>query len=254
MTPGCTTAIRAVPGSLACGTQAHAAAAAAPHAVSPASATVRARATAISTATATFTMTSRKPSSHTPPTEASRSAGATCHWLAPSSPHGPPRYSQERTSSAISQADGSTTSAAATRPEPGRPCSSRCVSHPQGAHNSPSSSASTTMNTCRLGISQWCAASRNPAPPSQPSSTARRPVGAERTRSSQGTRAAYAHHHSEGSGKAGAGSAPTSSAIAPRHHGEASRRPHRSSPSTGLRTFDAPLLLAQGQCAGVSRS
>lgn len=54
--------------------------------------------------------------SHTPPSAATRNAGATCHWLAPSSPHGPPSASHDRTASTISQPDGTTAHAAAARP------------------------------------------------------------------------------------------------------------------------------------------
>ncbi len=83
------------------------------------------------------------------------------------------------------------------------------------------------MKTCRLGSSQWCTASRKPAPPSQPSSPARRAVPAERTSSSHGTRDTQPVHHSDSSGKARAGSAPATTAATDRGQGEARSRPGR---------------------------
>lgn len=44
------------------------------------------------------------------------------------------------------------------------------------------------MNTCRLGISQWCTAIMYPVPPSQASRAAARPVPADRISNSSGTR------------------------------------------------------------------
>ena len=93
---------RSAPGPPLCGRGAHiqtAPVSARAVATSPATAGLRDSGTATSTATAVLTSTTRKLTSHTPPTEASRSAGATCHWLAPSSPQGPPRHCQERASS-----------------------------------------------------------------------------------------------------------------------------------------------------------
>ncbi len=131
MTPGWTSAIRVrSPVGSGRGVPAHAADPAAATATSPATAGTRARRTATSTATATFSATTRKLGSHTPPTDASLSAASTCHWLAPSTPHGPPSPCQERISSIVSQPDGTTRSAAATRPPDGEPPSVRRTSHP----------------------------------------------------------------------------------------------------------------------------
>ncbi len=189
-TPGWTSAIRVrSPVCSGRGAPAQAADPAAATATSPATAGIRARRTATSTATATFSATTRKLGSHTPPTDASRSAASTCHWLAPSTPHGPPSPCHERISSIVSHPDGTTSSAAATRRPDGEPPSVRRTSQPHGAHSAPSSAARTNVNTCRLGSSQWCMTSMNPNPPHQPSNAARRPVGAVRTSSSQGTRA-----------------------------------------------------------------
>jgi hypothetical protein len=148
-------AIRTVPAGRGSGAHNHAAVTASAHTSSPATAGSRAAGRAISSASAVFTATISRLTSHTPPTEASRSAGGTCHWLAPRSPHGPPKYSQDRTSSTISQPEGTSTSAAAHRPAPGAPPSSARTSSPQGAQSAPSSRASTRMKTCRLGSSHW---------------------------------------------------------------------------------------------------
>ncbi|MBD2830224.1 hypothetical protein ID875_25180 [Streptomyces globisporus] len=112
-TPGCTTAILTAPAL--CGRGAHAATAATdrPHTTSSAPAAVRAARSAISRTAPVFTATTSRLTSHTPPTEASRRAGPTSHWLAPRSPHGPPSPSQDRTSSIISQPEGTTSTAAA---------------------------------------------------------------------------------------------------------------------------------------------
>ncbi len=169
MTPGCTTAIRTLPSTSGRGDHTQAAEVAAAVATSPATAGTRTSRTDTSTATATFTATTRKLSSHTPPTEASRNAGSTCHWVEPSSPQGPPNPCQERTSSTISQPEGSTSSAAAPRRGEGTPPRKRRTSQPHGAHSTPSRPAMTTMNTLRLGTSQLCTASMNPRPPNQPS-------------------------------------------------------------------------------------
>ncbi|CAM5313992.1 hypothetical protein SPURM210S_00977 [Streptomyces purpurascens] len=189
MTPGWTTAILTSPSTSGRGEKDQAAEVAAAVATRPATAGTRARRTATRTATATLTATSRKLSSHTPPTEASRSAGSTCHWLEPSMPQGPPRPCQERTSSTASQPDGRTTSAAAIRRREGAPASSRCASRPHRAHRAPSSAARMKVKTCRKGSSQWCIASMKPKPPHQPSYAARLPVGAVRSSRSQGTSA-----------------------------------------------------------------
>lgn len=79
MTPGCTTAIRTPPSASGRGDHSQAAEVAAAVATRAASAGTRDCRTVISTATATFTATTRKLISHTPPTEASRSAGSTSH-------------------------------------------------------------------------------------------------------------------------------------------------------------------------------
>ena len=47
--------------------------------------------------------TMAKLTSHTPPTAASASTAGCCHWLAPSSAHGPPNPCQERIHSITSQ-------------------------------------------------------------------------------------------------------------------------------------------------------
>ena len=113
-------------------------------------------AAATSSASAVFTATTSRLTSHTPPTEASRSAGGTCHWLAPSSPHGPPELlpgpdqldhqpaGRHRTSAAAAArpADGPAQQLARTSQPPRRPQQHRAAA------------ASTRMKTCRLGSSQ----------------------------------------------------------------------------------------------------
>ena len=184
----------------------------------------RDRRTETSTVTATLTATTRKLSSHTPPTEASRSAGSTCHWLDPSRPHGPPSPCQERTSSITSQPDGRPAArrrpapARAYRPGTGAPASA------QGAHSAPSRPAMRKVNTCRLGSSQWCMASMN-AEPAEPA-VVRRPA-AGRGRADQQhprhQRRRTPNHHRPGAGNASTGRAPATTTATDRRHGEAIR-------------------------------
>ncbi|CAM5372294.1 hypothetical protein SNARM312S_08014 [Streptomyces narbonensis] len=228
-TPGCTRATRTVPRSRGAPTPQAAAPATSAQAASPAIPTARSPGTATSRATAVFVATTSRDTSHTPPTEASRSAAGTSHWLAPSSPHGPPKPSQDRTSSISSQPEGTASRAAAARAGDGTPPSRERTSKPHGSHSRPSSAASGRRKTCRLGSSQWWTARTKPAPPSQPSSAARRAPGAVRMRSSHGTSDRYAHHQRPGAGKASAGSAPQPTAS--RERPSPRRRAARSSRS-----------------------
>ncbi len=79
MTPGCTTPIRAASSTSGRGDHTQAADVATAVARRPATAGIQEPRTVTSTATDTFTATTRKLSSHTPPTEASRSVGSICH-------------------------------------------------------------------------------------------------------------------------------------------------------------------------------
>src|SRR5829696_3795762 len=123
-TPGCTNATRAAPPGAGGGR----------HTQNPAAARGRAAATAAAStragpampgrraaATARLTATSRNPTAQTPPRAATDSSAGAFHWLAPSSPQGPPRPSQDRTASPTTNAAGTSTRAAASRPgvEPG---------------------------------------------------------------------------------------------------------------------------------------
>src|SRR5215218_7556855 len=121
-TPGCTNATRATPAGAGGGR----------HTQNPAAARGRAAATAAAStrtgpsmpgrravATARLTATSRNPIAQTPPRAATDSRAGAFHWLAPSSPQGPPRPSQDRTASPATNAAGTSTRAAASRPGPG---------------------------------------------------------------------------------------------------------------------------------------
>ena len=104
-TPGCTSAIVVVPATGAGGVSAKATGPATITAASAAADTSRAarRPATIAIRMATFAATSTKLTSHTPPTEARASTAGCCHWLAPSTAHGPPSACQERIHSVTSQ-------------------------------------------------------------------------------------------------------------------------------------------------------
>src|SRR5829696_5542944 len=172
------------------------------------------------TATATLTATSRKLSPQTPPTAATDNSAGAFHWLAPSSPQGPPSPSQERSASVATNALGTSTIAAASRAGPGRaaPPSSAQASQPSGSQSTARSMASGTMNGPTVGTRKALTARKNPVPPSQARTAASPPLGAATASSSTGTRPTRASHHHPGRGKARASGAPASSA--------ASRPPH----------------------------
>src|SRR6266498_3397599 len=187
------------------------------------------------TATPTLTATSRKLTAQTPPTEASASTAGWFHWLVPSSPHGPPRPGQARTYSPATQALGTSSSAASTRPGPGRPCSSAQASQPHGSQQAPSTSASSGANGPTLLSTNESTAKKKPAPPSQAATAASRPLGAERTSTTSGARPKKASHHSEGRGKASASGAPSSTAS-PRR----AQRPRRRRLAGGAAVTRSP--------------
>jgi hypothetical protein len=212
-------------------------------------------------ATATLTATSRNPTAQTPPRAATASRAGAFHWLAPSSPQGPPSWSQDRRASPATNALGTSTRAAASRPGGGpvdnpapsapgwatlpirgprhrgarfraargrgsgvvAPPSRDRASQPTGSQVTARSMASGTMNTPTAGNRKALTARKNPVPPSQARTAASRPSGAVAADSSTGTSPTRASHHQPGRGKARASGAPSS--------GAASRPPHRP---TGL--------------------
>jgi hypothetical protein len=95
-----------------------------------------------------------KLTSHTPPTAASPSTAGCCHWLAPSSAHGPPRACQERIHSISSQKLGTTASAASPRPAVTRPASSIRVLTATPVHRKPNASPASSSPGPMLGASQ----------------------------------------------------------------------------------------------------
>jgi hypothetical protein len=102
-----------------------------------------------------------KLTSHTPPTAASPSTAGCCHWLTPSSAHGPPSACQDRIHSITSHQLGTTSSAAAARaarappvPSPaGGPSSSQALIA-TGIHSAPSTIATSSRAGPMLGVSQ----------------------------------------------------------------------------------------------------
>src|SRR5829696_1204082 len=118
-TPVCTNATLAAPPGAGGGRHTQNPAAARGRAAATAAASTRAgpampgRRTAT---TARLTATSRNPTAQTPPRAATDSSAGAFHWLAPSSPQGPPRPSQDRTASPTTNAAGTSTRAAASRP------------------------------------------------------------------------------------------------------------------------------------------
>ena len=222
-TPGWTYATRTVPAGGGAGRSDQKASAARGRATAAAAAVARVgpgtpRPTAA--ATATLTATSRKLSPQTPPRAATDNSAGAFHWLAPSSPQGPPSASQERSASPATNALGTSTIAAASRLGPGRPAppSSAQASQPSGSHSTARSMASGTMNGPTVGNRKALTARKNPVPPSQARTAASPPLGAATASSSTGTRPTRASHHHPGRGKARASGAPSSSA--------ASRPPH----------------------------
>src|SRR5215218_4713464 len=118
-TPGWTKATLTVPAGPGAGRSAQKASAARGRVAATATATTRVAAGMpgrAATATARLTATSRNPSPQTPPRAATDSRAGAFHWLAPSSPQGPPRPSQDRTASPATNAAGTSTSAATNRP------------------------------------------------------------------------------------------------------------------------------------------
>src|SRR5215207_8706452 len=118
-TPGWTNATRTVPAEGGAGRQAQKPSAARGRAAAATAASARvAPGTpgATAAATATLTATSRKLSPQIPPRAATASRAGAFHWLAPSSPQGPPSPSQERSASPTTNALGTSARAAASRP------------------------------------------------------------------------------------------------------------------------------------------
>src|SRR5918992_1232191 len=169
-------------------------------------------------ATARLTAASRKLSPHTPPRAATASSGGLFHWLAPSSPQGPPSPSQDRTASPATRALGTSARAAASRRGRGAPPSRALASQPSGSQSTARSMASGTMNGPTLGSRKALTARKNPVPPSQARTAASRRSGAAMASSSSGTSPTRASHHQPGRGKARASGAPSPNA--------ASRQPH----------------------------
>lgn len=95
------------------------------------------------TTTAVLTATTRKLTSQTPPSEADASVAGWFHCDAPSTAHGPPSRSHDRTASARTQSDGRTATAASEPRPVSSPASRRCAAQPNGNHNAPRPAAST---------------------------------------------------------------------------------------------------------------
>jgi hypothetical protein len=227
-TPGWTKATRAVPAGAGAGRSDQKASAhrgRATAAAAPATRVAAGMPGPAAAARARLTATSRKPTAQTPPRAATASSAGAFHWLAPSSPQGPPSASQDRRASPATNALGTSTRATASRPGPGRrsPPSRALASQPTGIQSTARSMASGTMNTPTLGTRKALTARKNPVPPSHALTAASGPSGAVRASSSSGASPTRASHHQPGRGKARASGAPSS--------GAASRPPHRP---TGL--------------------
>ena len=93
------------------------------------------------------------------------------------------------------------------------PRSRRQAASPTPAHGRPSTITTSKRPGPRLGISQYRAISRYPAPNHQPRIAASRPVGAARSSSSPGTRPHQARNSRLSDGKASTGTAPASKAA-----------------------------------------
>ena len=98
--------------------------------------------------------TRAKLTSHTPPTEASASIAGCCHWLAPSSAHGPPSACHDRIHSTSSQKLGTTTRAARLRRNVIGGRSSAQALTPTPAQRMPRTIATSSRPGPMLGISQ----------------------------------------------------------------------------------------------------
>src|SRR5918994_1418097 len=164
---------------------------------------------------------SRKLTPHPPPRAATDSSAGAFHWLAPSSPQGPPSPSQERSASPTTNALGTTTRTAASRPGVGAvdngvgavdnsapasrgwatlpvgapgtggsgsaaPPSRAQANQPTGSQVAARSMARGTMNGPTVGTRKALTARKNPVPPSQARTAASRPVGAAMARASTG--------------------------------------------------------------------
>src|SRR5215211_2723920 len=220
-TPGCTNATRADPAGAGGGR----------HAQNPAAARGRAAAAA-----AAITRVGPGVRARTAPRAATDSSTGAFHWLAPSSPQGPPRPSQDRTASPATNAAGTSTRAAASRTGVGpvdnpasavrgwatlpvgapgtggsgsvaggsgsvAPPSRERASQPAGSQHRPRSMASGTMNGPTTGTRKALTARKNPVPPSPARIPASGPEGAAMARSSTGTSPTRASHHHPGRGK-----------------------------------------------------
>ena len=107
-----------------------------------------------------FAATSAKLTSQIPPVAASASTAGCCHWLAPSTAHGPPRACQDRIHSLTSHQLGSTTTAASARSGVTGSRSSSHAAAPRQANGAPMTIATSSQAGPRFGISQYSAASR----------------------------------------------------------------------------------------------
>src|SRR5829696_7555363 len=245
-TPGWTNATRAVPAGAGAGRSSQKATAARGRATAAAAVVARVGPGTPRPTAATLTATSRKLTPQTPPRAATDSSAGAFHWLAPSSPQGPPSPSQDRSASAPTNALGTSTRARASRPGVGpvdnraspsggwvtlpvgapdtvgsgsvAPPSRAQASQPTGSQVVARSMASGTMKGPTVGTRKALTARKKPVPPSQARTAASPRVGAATDSSSSGASPARASHHQPGRGKARASGAPSS--------GAASRPPH----------------------------
>src|SRR4029453_10700769 len=206
-TPGWTNATRAVPAGAGAGRSHQKATAARGRATAAAAAVARVgpgtpRPTAA--AAAPVTATSRKLTPQTPPMAATDSSAGAFHWLAPSSPQGPPSPSQDRSASATTNALGTSTRARASRPGVG-PVDNRAprsrgwvtlpvgapvtggsgsvaspsraqASQPTGSQVTARSMASGSMKGPTVGTRKALTARKNPVPPTQARTAAPAPA------------------------------------------------------------------------------
>lgn len=150
--------------------------------------------------------------SQIPPVEASPRIAGCCHWVAPSSAHGPPSASQERAYSVVTQTAGTTSSASSARRSVSGGCSSRWTAYPKPPWSAPNSTASTGSPGPMDGTSQYIAVRMKPAPNHHPRTAASRPPGARCISSIPGTSATHASQACPGAGKASTGTAPAARA------------------------------------------
>ena len=107
-----------------------------------------------------FATTSANVTSQTPPTAARARIAGCCHWLAPSTAHGPPMACQDRIHSVTSQALGTSATAAAARAGVTGGRSVAQAASPTPLHRKPITIATSSRPGPRFGASQYIAASR----------------------------------------------------------------------------------------------